>query len=89
MTPKYTNPVLPQALRGRWHARLQVAFSRDPDATTVPGSRGRPLRWREVLTQADRDFIHQEAGELLVELGYEDSDSWVEDTPSPPVSAAE
>ena len=79
LTPEVPTPTLPSPLRGRWHARGLAAFSRSPDATTVPGAAGRPLDWREILTQSDRAFIHQEAGDLLIELGYEDSDAWVDD----------
>jgi len=82
LTPEFITPTLPSPLRGRWHARGLAAFSRSPEATTVPGAPGRPLDWRESLTQSDRDFIHQEAGDLLIELGYEDSDSWVAEGPS-------
>ncbi len=89
MTPAGGEPILPLALQGRWHARWQVAFSRDPEATTVPGATGRPLRWREALSREDRAFIHQEAGDLLVELGYEDSGAWVDDMPGPAASAGE
>jgi hypothetical protein len=89
MAPRGIEPVLPEALASRWQARWHVAFSRDPGATTVPGATGRPVRWRDALTQADRAFIQQESGDLLVELGYEDSDAWVEDATRPSASAGE
>jgi hypothetical protein len=89
MTAAGVEPVLPGALAGRYHARWHVAFSRAPSATTVPGATGRPVRWRDALTYSDRAFIQQEAGDLLVELGYEDSDAWVEDATHPSASAGE
>ena len=32
--------------------------------------------WREVFTERDKRIFKEEAGELLVELGYEDDLGW-------------
>jgi hypothetical protein len=32
--------------------------------------------WRGVFTERDRQIFKEEAGELLIELGYEEDDNW-------------
>jgi hypothetical protein len=34
--------------------------------------------WTDVFSPEDREFFHQEAGHLLIRLGYETSDRWVD-----------
>jgi hypothetical protein len=77
LEPLYASPLLPRPLRGRWQSRCARLFSRDPEATTVPGG-GRLLDWRRAFSRADREFFQREAGALLIELGYESTDAWVD-----------
>ena len=75
LEPRYAEPLLPAPLRGRWQSRL-ARFARDPDATNVPGGASAP--WRRAFSRADRELFLRDAGELLIELGYESSPAWVE-----------
>jgi len=81
MEPLCVEPLLPRPVRGRWGSRVRRLFARAPEATTVPaGALRTPRRdWRDVFTPDDRALFQREAGDLLVELGYEPSDAWVED----------
>lgn len=81
MEPAWVEPLVPRPVRGRWGSRVRRLFARAPQATTVPaGALRTPRRpWRAVFTPADRALFQREAGDLLVELGYEPSDAWVED----------
>jgi hypothetical protein len=36
-------------------------------------------RWRKELTPHERRIVHENAGELLIELGYVEDDGWVEE----------
>ncbi|MGO8763313.1 MAG: hypothetical protein ACLQUS_15125 [Desulfobaccales bacterium] len=56
--------------------RLARLFSRDPNSTALVSNK-RPDDWRRVLGPEDRRFLLQEFGDLLVKLGYEKSDDWV------------
>jgi hypothetical protein len=79
LVARMREPLLPPRLRGAWQARWLRLFSRRPPVTTVlsdPSGRRRPERWREAFTPEDRAFFHAEAGDALVELGYERSDGW-------------
>ncbi len=75
--PLYLEPLLPRPLQGRWASRLG-RLARDPEATTVPGLGAVP-EWRAAFSRADRAFFHCEAGALLIELGYERSDAWIDE----------
>jgi len=57
--------------------RRRLAF-RPPSTAIAPDPRfDRPTSWRHAFTDADRAFFHKEADDLLIKLGYEDSDEWV------------
>jgi hypothetical protein len=74
---------LPRPIRSRWGSRWRRLFATDPEGTSIPGStwgRRSPC-WRREFSPCDRRFFHDEAGDLLIELGYEDSDAWVEAGP--------
>jgi Sulfotransferase domain len=47
-----------------------------PHSTAIRAPR-RPLPWRSALSFADREFFLDEVGDLLIRLGYETSDDWV------------
>lgn len=49
-----------------------------PSTEIAPDPRiGRPLSWRDAFNPADREFFREECGDLLIRLGYEESDDWV------------
>lgn len=82
LEPRWVEPRLPQRVGGVWQGRLNWLVRMRPPATTMLGRwQGKePLKWRQAFAEADRAFFHQEAGDLLVELGYESSDAWVTGT---------
>lgn len=71
-------PLLPH-LKQRWRIRLDRMIARRPSSTAVRGRyKGRsPQKWHKAFSPQDRRFFHDEAGDLLIELGYETSDAWV------------
>jgi hypothetical protein len=52
-----------------------------PESTAIIN--GGRQDWHECFTPEDRAFFHREAGDLLVELGYESSDAWVRESGIP------
>ncbi len=75
LEPCYAEPILPKPLRSAWQSRAGRLLAREPRGTTIPGAR--PARWCETWSPEDRAFFHAEAGELLIELGYEEDAGWV------------
>jgi hypothetical protein len=80
LTPRYEEPLLPRKLRNQWHWRwVRLVGVRPEGAGGLVREGGAPHRhWSELLSHDDRAFFHQEAGEMLVRLGYETSVDWVE-----------
>jgi hypothetical protein len=80
LEPQYRTPYLPARVTdaSRW-ADYWRRLTRQFESTAIPGRyRGRePVDWERALSQEDRAFFHEEAGETLVRLGYEDGDAWV------------
>ena len=73
--------------RGKWQlparhgsvlaSRIARMFRRRPASSEVgPGIR-RDGHWRTLLSIDDRRFMLRHLGDLLIKLGYEDSDNWV------------
>ena len=77
LEPLYAEPLLPRPLQSRWESRLG-RLARNPEATTVPGQ-GASADWRSAFSRADRAFFYSQAGALLIELGYESSDAWIDE----------
>jgi hypothetical protein len=78
-------PWLPAPPTSLWALRRARLLSRRPETTAVrchPPTE-RLERWREAFTPEDRAFFHAEAGDLLLALGYETSDRWVEESLAP------
>lgn len=76
--PQWRQPILPRRLRSRTEGRIARLLGRGGSTTIVGRPRGAaPRRWQELFDEADREFFHQEAGDLLTQLGYEADDSWV------------
>lgn len=77
--PELAEPLLPPRRATRvqnWFARLTGRAA----STNVVGRRTglAPLRWREAFSREDRRFFHREAGDILIELGYESDDGWTD-----------
>jgi len=83
LVPLPVAPALPRPVRSRWASRLGRVVSIRPEGTGIPGGRWgrRPPDWRRAFDASDRRFFHDEAGDLLIELGYEDSAAWVDEGP--------
>ncbi len=80
LTPLYREPLLPRQFGSFWESRANRIFGIRPASTAILSRfKGYRLqRWRDVLTVEDRAFFHRESGDLLTELGYEDSAAWVD-----------
>jgi hypothetical protein len=84
LTPLYREPLLPRPLGGVWESRLMRLGGVRPQSTAIVSNlKGHRLeRWREVFTRQDCEFFDEEAGELLLDLGYETSREWVTAQPA-------
>jgi hypothetical protein len=76
--PLGRQPTLPPPLRTVSESRLSRLLGRSTSTAIV----GKPLpgeakKWQELFDESDRRFFHEEAGDLLIELGYEQDDAWV------------
>lgn len=73
--PLYLQPLLPKPVKNRVASRCSRLFRIRPESTAIlaPGKEN----WRKAFTLSDRRFFHNEAGALLITLGYESSGSWV------------
>ncbi len=83
--PLYVEPLLPRRLRNIWESRWLRMTSRRPEPSTILGdghNRKQKVSWRDEFTEEDRAFFHEHAGDVLIELGYEDSDAWITRAPS-------
>ena len=80
LEPLFAEPLLPRKteIGSRWHD-YWLRLTRQYESSSVLGRRRgvEPPKWREAFAPADRRFFHDEAGEMLVGLGYERDDGWV------------
>jgi len=80
LKPLYINPLLPKSIQSRresiWLALTQLS----PESTTHMNFSDQPKgkKYTELFSPEDRAFFQQETGDLLVRLGYESSDAWVQ-----------
>lgn len=70
-----TNRILPEPPKSLWNQRLSRLLDRTPQSTAILGPAG--PNWRQQLSASDRAFFNDETDNLLVKLGYEKSDAWV------------
>lgn len=75
--PRGTRPLLPRPFSSIWDSRRARLFGVRPESTAVIN--GESQDWEEVFTAEDRVFFHEQAGDLLVDLGYESSADWTAD----------
>lgn len=80
LTPRYREPLLPRQLGSVWESRANRVFGIRPSSSAIISRfKGHRLqRWHDVFTVEDRAFFHREAGDLLIDLGYEESAEWVD-----------
>lgn len=79
LSPMYVHPLLPAPIKSLWHGRWVRLTQMRPESTAIIGFYDKQAvqKWKTAFDERDRHFFHQEAGDLLMELGYEDSDDWV------------
>lgn len=79
LNPRFQEPLLPRPLQNIWESRWHRLVSHQPESTAILGyyKGQKKQRWQSQFTQADREFFHQEAGSLLIRLGYETSENWI------------
>ena len=80
LTPLFKEPLLPKPWKSRTKRRLSRLFAFRTEGTTHMGRfKGQvPVKWKTGFTREDRAFFHEEAGDLLIRLGYEDSADWID-----------
>lgn len=80
LQPLYKEPLLPRKRKigNRWED-YWLRIIRDFESTTIVGryKSQTPKKWQENFSQEDKIFFHQEAGEMLIKLGYEKSEQWL------------
>ncbi|VEP12247.1 Sulfotransferase domain protein (modular protein) [Hyella patelloides LEGE 07179] len=79
LLPLYQEPLLPQRFSNIWHSRWARMTNFYSESTAIIGyyKNQKVQKWQEVFTEEDRKLFHQEAGNILIDLGYEKSDYWV------------
>ena len=77
LEPEWREPLLPSPFHSIWESRWARLVRMRPESTAIIN--GERQNWHECFTPEDRAFFHQEAGDLLIELGYESSDAWVQE----------
>lgn len=80
INPLWEEPLFPRRRKtdSRWED-YWLRLTRQLESTTIVGRhQGKPPKWQETFTREDRAFFHQEAGEVLMQLGYENSEDWIE-----------
>jgi hypothetical protein len=69
---------LPNKPRTLLALRLARLFTRHPRSTAIAPGRTVERPWQELFGRDDRAFFLREVGDLLIKLGYEESDDWVD-----------
>ena len=88
LTPRRVEPPLPKRAANRLALRWARLTAVRPQTTAVGSSLQRirhVQKWTDAFSEEDRAFFHQEAGDMLIRLGYVQSDQWV--TRPPPAAA--
>lgn len=73
-------PRLPHKTQSPLKSRLNRFLTRCPSSTAIVAAQPTPP-WRSAFTADDRAFFREEVGDLLIKLGYEESDAWVDEEP--------
>ena len=73
--PLWTEPLLPKPFTTIWESRWARLTQMQPESTAIINEESRS--WTDIFSPDDRQFFHDEAGDLLIELGYESTSDWV------------
>jgi hypothetical protein len=69
---------LPRRIRSIADGRIQRLFSLQPESTALIHPEGGRMDWRQFFTAADRRFFAEESDDLLIKLGYEEDENWID-----------
>lgn len=77
---KGRQPALPPRCGFEYASRLRRRMARRPASTAIAADpRFKAEKWQTAFTHADRQFFLEESGDLLVRLGFEESDRWADE----------
>ena len=82
LTVRGRMPVLPPNRHFGWMNAFARFFCVRPQGTAIVAGllrRAKSPKWQEAFTPEDRSFFHAEAGDVLMQLGYAESEKWVDD----------
>jgi hypothetical protein len=72
-------PALPPRCGFEYASRIRRRVGSRPASTAIAADpRFKAQKWQAAFSIADREFFLQESGDLLVRLGFEDSDHWAD-----------
>lgn len=79
LSPLCQKPLLPKQLNSIWHSRWSRIAKTQSESTAILGyyRNQKVKKWQQAFSKEDREFFAREAGDLLIELGYETSHNWV------------
>jgi hypothetical protein len=79
ITPLNREPLLPKKVENLWYSRWLRLTQQQPESTAIIGYYGgqKVKKWQTVFTAEDRQLFNSEAGEMLINFGYETSELWV------------
>jgi hypothetical protein len=78
--PRLTQPLLPKPFSSIWDSRRARLLGVRPESTAIINEGGQD--WEKCFAAEDCAFFHEHAGDLLVDLGYVSSESWISETAS-------
>ena len=73
-------PLLPEQLKNIWHSRWMRIAKQNSESTAILGydKNQKTQKWQQAFKREDRQFFQQETDNLLIELGYEASNDWID-----------
>ena len=77
--PIWKHPFLPRNVRSNYTSRFYRMTMLSPPSTSIIANQKKWVyeNWKNVLSSDERQFLHNELGDLLLKLGYENSTDWV------------
>lgn len=80
LSPLYREPLLPQKFKSIWDSRWTRIAKQNSESTAILGyyKNQKVQKWQQAFNKKDRELFAREAGDLLIELGYETSNDWAD-----------